>query len=135
MEEKKSPGTLVSLLEGILKLVSGFSKYSIEEFLEEACGELPKEIVKMESEQKIEFVGGKTYVEYVDDRNFRLSFNMYFRDPNSDAPKKSTISENVKLSVLNQSSIEELKSKGKIEFDITPPTSEERDKILREIKK
>ena len=124
-----------SFLEGLTSAFDDLRSFSIDDFADYVHETLIKKIVATEQEQTLRFRSGEILFEYIDEKNFRVSYKCYFGEFGKDQLKLMKFYEDYKISLLKQRAIEELKSKGKIEFDITPPTSEERDKILREIKK
>ena len=87
-------------------------------------------IVEEEKKQASEFVGGSFKVNYVDDRSYYCSLELYFEKAGQEDPNlTSAQSKNFDLRSLNREAQDELRRLRTIEFEIDPPTSEQRSRL------
>ena len=107
----------------------------LDEFVDTYEDEIKTQIVSEEVKNSTKFLGGEFIVEYGDEAQFRFSYDLYFQQTGQSPTKVSVKSRPQELKRLDKDARAELKTEKTIKFQIDPPTKEERDKILREIKK
>lgn len=97
-------------------------EHSLAEFIEVFSESLDELIIKISKEEKIKFIGGKFYLESLNEKDNEMvlvKYDFYFKDKN-DAWVHKTNKKIVDKAFLNKEVLEELK-KGAKSYDIEPP--------------
>ena len=97
-------------------------EHTLEEFIEIFSESLDELIIKISKEEKIKFIGGKFYLETLNEKEIDkvlVKYDFYFKDKN-DAWVHKTNKKIVDKDFLNKEAFEELK-KGAKSYDIDPP--------------
>ncbi|MBR5914006.1 MAG: hypothetical protein IKZ58_06560 [Selenomonadaceae bacterium] len=92
-----------------------------------------QELIKNYTQKGYNYGGGKFYVKYVDEKHFKLEFEMYFRDEEEHWHKISNESELRDIKLLEDSLINTMKTLKTAEFSIDAPTPEKSDKNIEQI--
>lgn len=129
---------LAELMKMLLDLILGKSSSSIngvstiEDLPAHYIDKINRIILDEEKKQGSEYVGGSFKVNYVDDRNYYCSLELYFEKAGQEDPNlTSAQSKNFDLTKLTRSAQDELRRQRTIEFEIDPPTREQRDRLER----
>lgn len=87
-----------------------------------------QELIKNYEKKGYDYGGGKFYVKYVDEKHFRLEFEMYFRDEQERWHKIANESELRDISLLEDSLIKTMTTLKVAEFAIEAEPSEKVEK-------
>lgn len=110
----------------------GEVKFNIDEFPQIFSEKIEEIILNMESKTGEEYISGIFNIIYVDEKSYRCSFDLYFKDKQGKINSYSAESGPVDISKLTKEAITELQSNGKVKFEIPEPSREARDKFNRE---
>lgn len=66
-------------------------------------------------------VGGEFIIHYMDDKNFKISYDLYMQNSENKWVKRSSCSKKQSNLCLTDDSCKELKEKGKVVYEIYPP--------------
>ncbi len=97
-------------------------EHTLEEFIEIFSESLDELIIKISKEEKIKFIGGKFYIEVLNEKEKEMvlvKYDFYFKDRN-DSWVHKTNKKIVDKEFLNKEALEELKKEAKA-YDIDPP--------------
>jgi len=99
---------------------------TIDELAESCSKELDKKIIE-EKKKELKYVGGILKFLYKNEKFFTMGYELYFKNKQDKWVKVSADTEQ-EIDFLNEKSIEELKTKNKIEYDIEEPKEEKTNK-------
>lgn len=91
-------------------------EHTLEEFIEIFSESLDELIIKISKEEKIKFIGGKFYIEVLNEKEKEMvlvKYDFYFKDRN-DSWVHKTNKKIVDKEFLNKEALEELKKKQKL---------------------
>ena len=97
---------------------------TIDELAESCSKELDKKIIE-EKKKELKYVGGILKFSYKDEKFFTMGYELYFQNKQDKWIKVSADTEQ-EIDFLNEKSIEELKKKNVIEYDIEEPKEKEK---------
>ncbi len=100
-------------------------EHTLSEFVEIFSESLDELIIKISKEEKIKFIGGKFYIEILNEKDNEMvlvKYDFYFKNK-TDAWVHKTNKKIMDKSFLNKEALEELK-KGAKSYDIEPPEVE-----------
>ena len=80
-----------------------------------------QELIKKYEKKGYDYGGGKLYVKYVDEKHFKLEFEMYFRDEEERWHKIANESEMRDIKLLEDGLIKTMASLKVVEFPIDAP--------------
>ncbi len=95
---------------------------TLEEFIEIFSESLDELIIKISKEEKIKYIGGKFYLEILNEQDTQkilVKYDFYFKDKNGNWVHK-TNKKIVDKDFLNKEAFEELKKESKF-YEIDPP--------------
>jgi hypothetical protein len=92
-----------------------------------------QELIKKYEKKGYDYGGGKFYVKYVDEKSFKLEFEMYFRDAEEQWHKIANESELRDITLLEDSLIKTMATLKVAEFPIEAPPSEKIEKSEKNI--
>ena len=124
MAIKTSYGEVSEIINQIQKFFDKLLKreHTLMEFIEMFSESLDELIIQISKEEKIKFIGGKFYLEILNEKDNEMvlvKYDFYFKDKN-DAWVHKTNKKSVDKNFLNKEALEELK-KGSKSYDIDPP--------------
>ena len=97
------------------------SQFNIEDFPNLFGDKVEKIILDKEKESGTSYVGGNFNVEYIDDKNYRCAFDLYFEDKDGKVNKSSAASDPLSTSNLTPKALQELQAARIIKFEIPDP--------------
>ena len=89
-----------------------------------------QELIKKYEKKGYDYGGGKFYVKYVDEKHFRLEFEMYFRDEEERWHKIANESEMRDITLLEDSLIKTMTTLKVAEFNIDAPSDKKPEKNI-----
>lgn len=96
--------------------------YSLDNFKEKYSLMLDKAIEKQEKETGNTFAGGEFCFVYVDEKHFKISYDLYFQAKNASWIKSSSESKPQRSDkYLTEDAIKELESQKIVKYEITAP--------------
>ena len=124
--------TLNTIIETVKKFFQDLIKpdMTIDKIAEVASPSLDK-IIKDNEEKGLNYSAGKFRIEYINDKQFTLEFEMYFKDEAGKWYKAANKSEPRSSELIEPSSWKTLKALKVVEFPIGAPADEE-EKIAKE---
>lgn len=93
-----------------------------------------QKLIKNYEEKGWNYGGGKFYVKFVDEKHFKLEFEMYFRDETGSWHKIANESELRDIDLLEKSLAKTMESLKVAEFPIEAQTSEKNEKVVENTK-
>lgn len=97
---------------------------TIYELAESCSKELDKKIIE-EKKKELKYQGGSLKFSYKNEKFFTIGYELYFQNKQEKWVKVSADTEQ-EIDFLNEKSIEELKKKNTIEYDIEEPKEKEK---------
>ncbi|MBQ7629966.1 MAG: hypothetical protein IJS81_07110 [Selenomonadaceae bacterium] len=91
------------------------------------------ELIKKYEKKGYDYGGGKLYVKYVDEKSFKLEFEMYFRDEEERWHKIANESELRDIKLLEDGLIKTMTSLKVVEFPIEAPPEEKSEKPVKQV--
>lgn len=88
-----------------------------------------QELIKKYTAKGYDYGGGKFYVKYVDEKHFKLEFEMYFRDAEERWHKIANESEMRDITLLEDALIKTMTTLKVAEFPIEAPSSEKSENL------
>ena len=128
--------TISTIIEMVTKYFKDLinPNMTIEKLAEVASPQLDK-IIQKNEEQGLKYSAGKFKIEYLNDKQFTLEFEMYFKDEAGKWYKAANKSEPRSAELIEPSSWKTLKALKVVEFPIGAPASAgTEDKIPAEVK-
>ena len=124
--------TLETIIETVKKFFQDLIKpdMTIDKIAEVASPNLDK-IIKENEAKGLDYSAGKFRIEYVNDKQFTLEFEMYFKDEAGKWYKAANKSEPRSSELIEPSSWKTLKALKVVEFPIGAPAADE-EKIAKE---
>ena len=92
-----------------------------------------QELIKKYAKNGYDYGGGKLYVKYVDEKSFKLEFEMYFRDEDERWHKIANESELRDIKLLEDSLIKTMSSLKVVEFPIEALTEEKSEEPIKNV--
>ena len=115
----------VSFIENLFKTKAR----TLDEFAKSSSAEIDKIILKKMSEGN-EFIAGRFKIFFVDDANFKFSFEVYFNAPKEkDYVHLTGTSKPISMLCLQESAQTELKAEKEISYEIEEPNADTFKKI------
>ena len=78
-------------------------------------------IIRDEQAKGLKYVGGTFKIAYADEKNFNLSFELYFQDENDEWVKKDSKSKPQNIEYLTDKALTELRAQREIVYEIDEP--------------
>ena len=113
------------------------SNMEIDELAKVYSEELDKIILK-EMDNNLSYVGGNFHMDYINEKTFGLSFELFFQDENKEWVKKAATSKPQPKNYLTYDAFAELRESKKISFEIDPPKvieNSKSDKVEPKVRK
>lgn len=106
-----------TLKDQVAEIITG--KKTIDEWAEIAIKGVDNVKEYMVAEENLQYVGGKLCFQISDknSQHVKISFHLYFLDENNEW-KKTEAESDILASHFTSEALEELKEKGKVEFDV-----------------
>ena len=92
-----------------------------------------QELIKKYAKKGYDYGGGKFYVKYVDEKSFKLEFEMYFRDEEERWHKIANESELRDIKLLEDGLIKTMTSLKVVEFPIEAPPEEKSEEPVKQV--
>ena len=92
-----------------------------------------QKLIEQYTKKGYDYGGGKFYVKYVDEKHFRLEFEMYFRDEEERWHKIANESELRDITLLEDSLIKTMATLKVAEFPIDSPPSEKSEEDIKNV--
>lgn len=112
--------------DDIFDSTSNPSQFNIEDFPDIFGYKMEKIILDKEKESGTSYVGGNFNVEYIDDKNYRCAFDLYFEDKDGKVNKSSAASDPLSTSNLTPKALQNLQGARIIKFEIPVPEPNEK---------
>ena len=81
-------------------------------------------ILKKQRLEELEYVGGKFFINYMDDEYFKMSTELWFKNKEGKLVEVTAKSKPTETKYLSEQAKTDLKANKKAEFDIKPPKEE-----------
>ena len=91
------------------------------------------EIIRKEMANKLSYVGGTFKIDYLNEKSFELSFELFFQDGEKNWVKKESKSKPQPIEYLSKTAVDELNKEKNISFEIDPPKPEEPKQKVRKM--
>lgn len=107
-------------VDKIFSLLKASPPQSLEEITTAYSDEMDQMILKIEQEHALFFRGGIFDFHYVNEKFFKITIDLFFQDQEQKW-KKQSAKQSLSIKQLIPEAAEELRTKGKVSFDIDPP--------------
>jgi len=117
---KFGKNVLADLMKSVTKMLN--SSMGLDEFSKIYTKPLDEVILSEEEKTGNKFVGGEFKIFHIDDRNFGLSYSLYFQNDKEEWQKMTAKSEPMDNYYLSDEALQELSEKMTIVYDVEQPT-------------